>query len=230
MVRRALREALIEMLGENLHAEEVGSVAAAREVLARIRGDLLMLDLNMPGMDGMLGLNALRAEFPAVPILVVSGIDDPVVVRQTMEFGASGFLPKSAPFDSIGEAVGSLLAGELWFPEGLVAGVEPALNLTMQEAPRTGVNASHFGIQVASTDDVAEAKARFDAAGLRTIVEEETACCYAVQDKVWVEDPDGNAWEVFFVKGEADVMGTGLPATPKATGCCVPKAKSGCCP
>jgi catechol 2,3-dioxygenase-like lactoylglutathione lyase family enzyme len=114
----------------------------------------------------------------------------------------------------------------------------PSLNLTMQEAPRTGVNASHFGVQVASTEDVIEAKRRFEAAGLRTIVEEETACCYAVQDKVWVEDPDGNAWEVFVVKGEADVMGTGLPAVPEATGCCVPettdaaapKAKSGCCP
>ena len=83
---------------------------------------------------------------------------------------------------------------------------EPALNLTMQEAPRTGVNASHFGVQVASTDDVLEAKGRFEAAGLKTMTEENTSCCYAVQDKVWVEDPDGNSWEVFVVKGEADVM------------------------
>lgn len=128
MVRRALREALTEMLGEAVRIEEAGSVPAARHVLARIHVDLLMLDLNMPGMDGMLGLNALRAEFPAVPILIVSGIDDPVVVRQTMEFGASGFLPKSAPFGAIGEAVGALLAGDLWFPEGLdaTAAAEPA--------------------------------------------------------------------------------------------------------
>jgi DNA-binding NarL/FixJ family response regulator len=125
MVRRALREALVEMLGEGVQLEEVGSVPEARQVLARIHVDLLMLDLNMPGMDGMLGLNALRAEFPAIPILVVSGIEDPVVVRQTMEFGASGFLPKSAPFASIGEAVGSLLAGDLWFPAGLESSTEP---------------------------------------------------------------------------------------------------------
>jgi DNA-binding NarL/FixJ family response regulator len=126
MVRRALREALREMLGEDVHVEEVGSVAEARNVLLRLRVDLLMLDLNMPGMDGMLGLNALRAEFPAVPVLVVSGIDDPVVVRQTMEFGASGFFPKSAPFSAISEAVGALLAGDLWFPEGLEASAAPA--------------------------------------------------------------------------------------------------------
>src|SRR5260370_25943996 len=70
---------------------------------------------------------------------------------------------------------------------------EPSLNLTMQEAPRTGVNASHFGIQVASSEDVAVAWTRFKEAGLRTRTEENTECCYAMQDKVWVEDPDGNA-------------------------------------
>ena len=101
----------------------------------------------------------------------------------------------------------------------------PSLNLTMQEAPRTGINASHFGIQVSSTDDVTEARTRFEASGLKTISEEDTACCYAVQDKVWVEDPDGNSWEVFFVKGEAATMGVGGDV-PKArtASCCGPKA------
>ncbi len=92
----------------------------------------------------------------------------------------------------------------------------PALNLTMQEAPRTGVNASHFGVQVASTDDVMEAKDRFESLGLKTFTEEDTACCYAVQDKVWVEDPDGNSWEVFVVKADAQVM------REDASNCCAP--------
>jgi catechol 2,3-dioxygenase-like lactoylglutathione lyase family enzyme len=106
----------------------------------------------------------------------------------------------------------------------------PALNLSMVEAPRTGINASHFGIQVASTEDVLEAKERFEASGLRTISEEQTSCCYAVQDKVWVEDPDGNSWEVFVVLGDAPVMATGLPAKgdAKAASCCGPK--TGCAP
>ena len=89
----------------------------------------------------------------------------------------------------------------------------PSLNLSMVEAPRTGVNASHFGIQVASSEDVAAAWTRFKEAGLRTRTEENTECCYALQDKVWIEDPDGNEWEVFVVKSDADVM------KPK-TGCC----------
>ena len=101
---------------------------------------------------------------------------------------------------------------------------EPSLNLTMQEAPRSGVNASHFGVQVASTEDVAAAWSRFQAAGLKTFTEENTSCCYALQDKVWIEDPDGNAWEVFVVKGDASVMQEGnASATSAAGGCCAPK-------
>jgi hypothetical protein len=103
----------------------------------------------------------------------------------------------------------------------------------MQEAPRTGVNASHFGMQVASSEDVAGAWTRFKEAGLKTLTEENTECCYALQDKVWVEDPDGNSWEVFVVKGDVSVA---KEQTSKS-GCCVPtvqdvaatKASGGCC-
>jgi catechol 2,3-dioxygenase-like lactoylglutathione lyase family enzyme len=102
--------------------------------------------------------------------------------------------------------------------------VTPALNLTMQETERTGVNASHFGIQVASTDDVLEARRRFEVAGLETFTEEGTSCCYALQDKVWVQDPDGNAWEVFVVKGDSDVMRAPEPEKASAP-CCGPS----CC-
>jgi catechol 2,3-dioxygenase-like lactoylglutathione lyase family enzyme len=110
----------------------------------------------------------------------------------------------------------------------------PSLNLSMVEAARTGVNASHFGIQVASTEDVLEAKRRFESAGLKTLTEEDTACCYAVQDKVWVDDPDGNSWEVFVVKSDAPVMretsstccaptGSTKAQASDGPGCCAPK-------
>jgi catechol 2,3-dioxygenase-like lactoylglutathione lyase family enzyme len=111
----------------------------------------------------------------------------------------------------------------------------PSLNLSMVVAPRSGVNASHFGIQVASPDDVALAAERFKRGGLQTFSEENTSCCYAVQDKVWVEDPDGNMWEVFVVKGDSPTMRDG-----EQTACCAPMtsaaddlvrlgAKSRCC-
>ena len=98
----------------------------------------------------------------------------------------------------------------------------PSLNLTMQEGARSGVNVDHFGIQVASSEDVAQAWARFKSAGLETLTEENTACCYAMQDKVWVKDPDGNSWEVFFVKGDADVMNErpAMEETKTGGGCC----------
>lgn len=101
----------------------------------------------------------------------------------------------------------------------------PSLNLSMVEAPRTGTNASHFGIQVASTEDVALATKRFEDAGLKTRTEDNTSCCYALQDKVWVADPDGNEWEVFVVKGEADVMA----CATSADGSCVPSSSAACC-
>lgn len=78
----------------------------------------------------------------------------------------------------------------------------PALNLTLNLAEKvhTGGALSHLGIQVDSTQAVQAAIQRFQEAGLALFTEENTDCCYAIQDKVWVTDPDGNRWEVFVVK------------------------------
>lgn len=76
----------------------------------------------------------------------------------------------------------------------------PPLNLTLNEHQFTERGAlSHLGIQVASTDDVLTMRERWADAGLLTRDEMQTACCYALQDKTWVRDPDGNEWEVFVV-------------------------------
>ncbi|MBD2441039.1 ArsI/CadI family heavy metal resistance metalloenzyme [Nostoc sp. FACHB-110] len=80
--------------------------------------------------------------------------------------------------------------------------VNPALNLTLNlaESVQVGGALSHLGIQVDSTQEVQAAIKRFQDAGLALFTEENTDCCYAIQDKVWVTDPDGNRWEVFVVK------------------------------
>ncbi len=76
----------------------------------------------------------------------------------------------------------------------------PPLNLTLNQVPFNGRGAlSHLGIQVASTEDVLRVRENWIAAGLITRDEMQTDCCYAVQDKTWVHDPDGNEWEVFVV-------------------------------
>jgi DNA-binding NarL/FixJ family response regulator len=117
MVRRALSESLQQSFGESFEVLEAGSAASAREALSTTSVDLLLLDLSMPGMDGARSLQSLRTDFPSVPILVVSAIEEPQVMRQTMELGAAGFLPKSSPFAAISDAVRAVLAGELWFPD-----------------------------------------------------------------------------------------------------------------
>jgi catechol 2,3-dioxygenase-like lactoylglutathione lyase family enzyme len=76
----------------------------------------------------------------------------------------------------------------------------PPLNLALNEVPFNERGAlSHLGIQVASTDDVLAVRMRWADEGLITRDEMQTNCCYAIQDKTWVADPDGNQWEVFVV-------------------------------
>ena len=83
-------------------------------------------------------------------------------------------------------------------PVNLSLNVEPSASA---DRPRGG--AHHYGVQVQSTDAVESAAQRLRAAGIATRSEESTTCCYAVQTKVWADDPDGNSWEVFVVL-EAD--------------------------
>lgn len=99
----------------------------------------------------------------------------------------------------------------------------PPLNLTLNEHVFTEQGAlSHLGIQVAGTDDVLTMRERWADAGLLTRDEMQTSCCYALQDKTWVRDPDGNEWEVFVV------LEDNLPATdPCACGTKVGDAEIG---
>ncbi|MBO0723468.1 MAG: VOC family protein [Blastocatellia bacterium] len=93
----------------------------------------------------------------------------------------------------------------------------PPLNLALNEDTFIQRGAlSHLGIQVASTEDVLAMREQWSRAGLYTRDEMQTNCCYAIQDKTWVSDPDGNEWEVFVV------LEDNLPETDKAGACCSP--------
>lgn len=92
----------------------------------------------------------------------------------------------------------------------------PPLNLTLNEISFKDRGAlSHLGIQVTSTDDVLAVRQKWTDTGLVTRDEMQTNCCYAIQDKAWVQDPDGNEWEVFVV------LEDNLPETSM---CCVTDA------
>ncbi|MEM6689977.1 MAG: ArsI/CadI family heavy metal resistance metalloenzyme [Planctomycetota bacterium] len=97
---------------------------------------------------------------------------------------------------------------------------DPSVNLTLNEVEESFSvegGSSHFGVQVKSVAEVHRAIERFTEAGIETITEEATTCCYAVQDKVWVIDPDGHRWEVFVVL-QADAK----DALYEESGCCGP--------
>jgi catechol 2,3-dioxygenase-like lactoylglutathione lyase family enzyme len=105
----------------------------------------------------------------------------------------------------------------------------PPLNLSLNEVPfRDSGALSHMGIQVGSTEDVLAIREQWHAAGLYTRDEMQTNCCYAMQDKTWVLDPDGNEWEVFVVL-EDNLAESTICCTPDANGnmiCEVPQSKA----
>ncbi len=100
---------------------------------------------------------------------------------------------------------------------------EPPLKLVLIEGtPGEATRMDHLGVEVETTDEVTAATARLATAGLPTATEEDSACCYAVQDKVWVTGPGQEPWEVYVVKGDANV----LDKTP-GSACCAPAAETG---
>jgi len=111
----------------------------------------------------------------------------------------------------------------------------PPLNLTLNQVPFNGQGAlSHLGIQVAATEDVLAMRGRWEEQGLVPREEMQTTCCYALQDKAWVNDPDGNEWEVFTVIEDNLPEGTkkGADATCCATvpvGIGSETVAAGCC-
>jgi len=111
----------------------------------------------------------------------------------------------------------------------------PPLNLTLNQVPFDGPGAlSHLGIQVAGTEDVIALREQWRERGLEPREEMQTTCCYALQDKAWVNDPDGNEWEVFTVIQDNLAEAKSNDAT-----CCVPtftdiegkaqEVKTACC-
>ena len=89
---------------------------SALDRLLSTRVDLVMLDLSMPGVRGFSGLMYLRAQYPSVPVVVVSANDDPAVIRRCMDLGTSGFIPKTLGIDEMRAAIKRVLDGGVWTP------------------------------------------------------------------------------------------------------------------
>lgn len=121
LFRAALREAVAQLL-EGVQIVEASDAAELHSVVqANPTADLVLMDLHMPGAHGFSTLIEMRAQHPAIPVAVVSAADEPSIIRRSIDFGASAFIPKSASMDTIGEALKTVLDGGVWLPTGLQA-------------------------------------------------------------------------------------------------------------
>jgi catechol 2,3-dioxygenase-like lactoylglutathione lyase family enzyme len=115
---------------------------------------------------------------------------------------------------------------------------DPPLKLVLiEDATQAPGSLNHLGVEVGSTGEVAAAQRRLAAAELATAVEEQVSCCFAIQDKVWVDGPGGEPWEIYTVLADAEMPAGELRATdPSGAACCatrpdlaVPGPASSCC-
>ena len=117
------RHALIQVVRYGLPQAQIQETADVDEFYARLEQgaapDLVLFDLNLPGASGFSALVYLRAQYPALPIIVVSAHEELSIMQRAIAHGAMGYIPKSSHPNAIGEAIQQVLAGELWLPPHL---------------------------------------------------------------------------------------------------------------
>jgi DNA-binding NarL/FixJ family response regulator len=125
LFRDAMKQALAGVVGRHL-IDEAGSLDSTIAAIEKNgEPDLILLDLKMPGAQGLSGLIYLRSQYPGVPVVIVSASDEPQMIRRAMGLGASGFIPKSTPVTTICQAVARILAGDVWIPDDLCFPADP---------------------------------------------------------------------------------------------------------
>src|ERR1700709_365370 len=116
LFRGALRQAVAGVVA-SARIDEAGSFEDLTALLEQdSQVDLILLDLTMPGISGFSGLIYLRAQYPAVPVVIVSASDDIGTIRRSLDFGASGFIPKRFGVDTLRDAILKVMDGDVWIP------------------------------------------------------------------------------------------------------------------
>ncbi len=122
LFRGALKQAVSHRIAGSRFID-VGSFEQLIEQQKTVaEADLVILDLSIPGVQGLSGLMYLRSNLPALPVMMVSATDDRGIIRRSLEFGAAGFMPKTLEPAEIGEAVQAVLDGGVWTPSDLDLG------------------------------------------------------------------------------------------------------------
>src|SRR6201999_3695398 len=114
------RDALRLAVGGVITCAKIGEAGSFDELTAMLERDsdvdLILLDLTMPGISGFSGLIYLRAQYPAIPVVVVSASDDAGTIRRSLDFGASGFIPKRFGVETLRDAITKVMDGDVWGP------------------------------------------------------------------------------------------------------------------
>lgn len=115
------RNAITHLLQRSLPGVAVTQVESieglSREITDKPLPSLVLLDLKLSDSQGMDGLLFLKKQYPSLPVLIISAYDDEAVVGRAMQYGASGFVPKSLEMDRMAEVIRAVLDGDMWFPE-----------------------------------------------------------------------------------------------------------------
>ncbi len=119
LVRDALRSVLESNIPD-IAFEEAGNFNDALDLVSKMDFDLILLDLKLPGAEGLSALVALRSHTPSTPIVVVSHIEDSETVQSALRCGASGFIPKSTTRELISQAIQLVLSGGVFIPQQLI--------------------------------------------------------------------------------------------------------------
>ncbi|HMQ58502.1 MAG TPA: response regulator transcription factor, partial [Rhizobiaceae bacterium] len=116
LFREALQSALLVAYpdAETIDARSVDEADRALEIDRSV--DLVLLDLSLPGVTGLDGLLHFRARYPRVPVVIVSGHEEPRIIAEALSYGASGYIPKSMRKADLAEAVRCVMGGEIWLP------------------------------------------------------------------------------------------------------------------
>src|SRR6202035_3469726 len=115
LFRDALRQAVASVVS-SAKIDEAGSFEDLTALLEQDSDvDLILLDLTMPGISGFSGLIYLRAQYPAIPVVIVSASDGGTI-RRSMDFGASGFIPKRFGVETLRDAIVKIMDGDVWVP------------------------------------------------------------------------------------------------------------------
>ncbi|WP_434519294.1 response regulator [Pseudomonas sp. NFX1] len=133
------REAIHNVISDGFQGSEVMETADLDSALALTQAhddlDLILLDLNMPGMHGLNGLITLRNEAPTTPVVIVSAEQEKQIVLQAITYGAVGFITKSSPRSQMIEAIEQILNGNVYLPPDIIRAQKSGTSRRLNEAP-----------------------------------------------------------------------------------------------